>query len=161
MGFALVRVDDRLIHGQVMAVWAKGLSAERIVIVDDGVAQDPFLQKVMRLAAPPHIKVEIWGMLNAPKVLREGDHEKTILLLKRPEVALELRKKGVLFEQLNVGGIGAGPGRKPIYRNISASPTEIQVFAELTAMGVEVVFRIVPDDHGITFSELAPKLRTN
>ena len=52
MSIRLVRVDDRLIHGQVVAVWLRSVGADRIVIVDDRVAADPFLVEVLTLAAP-------------------------------------------------------------------------------------------------------------
>lgn len=159
MGFALVRIDDRLIHGQVMAVWAKALGAKRIVIVDDQVSQDPFLQKVMRLAAPPQIKVDICSISQAREVLTGHDEASTIVLLKTPQTALSLFENGVRFNSLNVGGIGAGPGRKPAYRNISLSSDEFSALEKLVSSGVQVVFKIVPDDRGMTLADLEPKLK--
>jgi mannose/fructose/N-acetylgalactosamine-specific phosphotransferase system component IIB len=58
MGLRLVRVDDRLIHGQVVAIWLKALGARRILIVDDRTAHDEFLREVLELAAPAGTPVE-------------------------------------------------------------------------------------------------------
>ena len=59
MTLKLVRVDDRLIHGQVVAIWLKALNAHRIVIVDDRTARDEFLREVLILAAPRGVAVEM------------------------------------------------------------------------------------------------------
>ena len=59
MTLKLVRVDDRLIHGQVVAIWLKALGAKRIVIVDDKTAADEFLREILMLAAPPGVPVEV------------------------------------------------------------------------------------------------------
>ena len=59
MTLKLVRVDDRLIHGQVVAIWLKALNAKRIVIVDDRTARDEFLREVITLSSPPGVPVEI------------------------------------------------------------------------------------------------------
>ena len=59
MSLRLVRIDDRLIHGQVVAVWLRALGAKRIVIVDDATARDEFLREVLTLAAPHGVPVEV------------------------------------------------------------------------------------------------------
>ena len=53
MAVKMIRIDDRLIHGQIVAAWAKSLSIKRIWIVDDGVAKDTFITNVMKMVAPP------------------------------------------------------------------------------------------------------------
>jgi D-glucosaminate PTS system EIIB component len=159
MNFGLVRIDDRLIHGQVVTLWVKHLQASRIVIVDDQVVKDSFLQIVLRGAAPPGVKVEVFGLEQAAQALDrpEAERAKTIVLLKGPKAAIELRKAGVLFETLNVGGMGAGPGRKPFYRNISATQDELEMFRQLEAQGVAVQVQIEPNARPIALAGLLPK----
>ena len=159
MNFGLVRIDDRLIHGQVVALWVKHLQARRIVIVDDQVARDSFLQIVLRGAAPPGVRVEVYGLDQAPGALDrpEAESAKTIVLMKVPKTAMGLRNGGVLFETLNVGGMGAGPGRKPFYRNISATPDELEMFRQLEAQGVTVQVQIEPNARPIAVAGLLPK----
>lgn len=159
MGFGLVRIDDRLIHGQVVALWVKHLQARRIVIVDDQVAKDSFLQLVLRGAAPPGISVEVYALEQAPQALDrpEAERAKTIVLMKGPKTALGLRNAGVVYETLNVGGMGAGPGRKPFYRNISATPEELEMFRQLEAQGVTAQIQIEPNARPIQVASLLPK----
>ncbi len=151
---ALVRIDDRLIHGQVMAVWVKHIKVDLIIVVDDAVAQDEFMQDVLRLAAPPGIKVEARSVqegiaslgVNAP------NREHTMVLVKTPRVARALFDGGVRFSRLNVGGIGGGPGRKSVFKNISMSEEDKRILRGLIQDGVKVTLLTVPGEQSLDFS---------
>jgi PTS system mannose-specific IIB component len=159
VGLKLVRVDDRLIHGQVVAVWLRAIGADQIVIVDDRSARDPFLREVLVLAAPRGTPVEVYGLAEGASRVSElaASSTGTFVLIRTPLTALRLRELGVEFDVLNVGGIGAGPGRRPLYKNISASDEEIAAMRSLEAMGTKVELRIVADDHGVPFSSVDKK----
>ncbi|MEO8208097.1 MAG: PTS sugar transporter subunit IIB [Chloroflexota bacterium] len=153
MALKLVRVDDRLIHGQVIAIWLKALNASRIVIVDDRTAKDEFLKEVISLSAPRGVTVEVLGLEEAVPRLRllvDGP-EPIFVLMRTPITALRLREAGIQFPVLNVGGIGAGPDRKPLYRNISASVDELAAMRQLETMGTAVELRIVESDRPVAF----------
>lgn len=156
MTLKLVRVDDRLIHGQVVAIWLKALHAKRIVIVDDKTARDEFLRDILMLAAPPGVPVEVHDVASGTERARElaSDPEPVFVIMRSPVTALRMRQAGVDFPLLNVGGIGAGPGRKPLYRNISASPEELEAMRQLEAMGTRVELRIVENDRPVMFSSV-------
>lgn len=156
MALKLVRVDDRLIHGQVVAIWLKTLSARRIVIVDDKTARDSFLREVIELAAPPGVPVEVHDLeTGTPRVASlVADPEPVFVLMRSPITALRLREAGVEFPVLNVGGLGAGPNRKPLYRNISASPEERDAMRRLETLGTSVELRIVENDRPVTFKSV-------
>ena len=156
MTLRLVRVDDRLIHGQVVAIWLKALGAKRIIIVDDRTAADEFLRDVITYAAPRDVPVEILDVTSGTERVRQlaAEPEPVFVLMRSPKVALQMRAAGVEFPVLNVGGIGAGPGRKPLYRNISASPEELDAMRQLEAMGTRVELRIVEGDRPIAFASM-------
>jgi PTS system mannose-specific IIB component len=156
MTLTLVRVDDRLIHGQVVAIWLKALNARRIVIVDDRTARDEFLSEVITLAAPSGVSVEVLDVASGTERVRAlaADPEPIFVLMRSPLVALHLRQAGVEFPLLNVGGLGAGPSRKPLYRNISASPEERDAFRQLEQMGTTVELRIVENDRPVAFKSV-------
>jgi PTS system mannose-specific IIB component len=153
MALKLVRVDDRLIHGQVVAIWLKALNARRIVIVDDKTSRDEFVSEVIKMAAPSGVVVEIHDIAAGIERVRQlvDDPEPAFVLMRSPVTALRLREAGVTFPVLNVGGIGAGPGRKPLYRNISASPDELAAMRTLESMGTTVELRIVENDRPVAF----------
>ena len=156
MTLRLVRVDDRLIHGQVVAIWLKALGAKRIVIVDDRTARDDFLREVLELAAPSGVPVEVHDLAAGTERVKQlaSDPEPVFVIMRSPVTALRLREAGVEFPLLNVGGIGAGPGRKPLYRNISASPEEREAMRQLEAMGTRVELRIVENDRPVMFASV-------
>ena len=156
MTLRLVRVDDRLIHGQVVAIWLKALNAKRIVIVDDPTARDEFVSEVITLAAPPGVAVEIHDVAAGIERVRQlvTDPEPAFVLMRSPVTALRLREAGIEFPLLNVGGIGAGPTRKPLYRNISASVEELDAMRKLESLGTTVELRIVKDDRPVAFKSV-------
>lgn len=158
--FALVRIDDRLIHGQVIAVWCRHQTFNRIVIIDDGVAADQFMQDVLRLAAPPGLEVKAFSVAQGNKVLSDETvpRKTTMVLMKSPQTAKRLYDSGFVFGALNVGGIGHGPGRKNIFKNISASAEEIAILKELMGKGVKITLLTVPGEKSQPFSEIAGKL---
>lgn len=156
----LVRIDDRLIHGQVIAVWCKHRRFTRILIVDDGVAADSFMQEVLSLAAPPGLQVDVLSIGGGIDALSQDAPNRgtTMVLLKSPQVAQQLYDGGVRYGALNVGGIGNAPGRKNIFKNISASEEEIAIFKYLMGEGVEITLLTVPGEKSKAFSDLASKL---
>lgn len=158
MPLSLVRLDDRLIHGQVIAVWLRAIPADRIVIVDDRTARDEFLREVLTLAAPPNVPVEVHDVVSGISRLADlaAATDRVIVLLRQPGAALELRRAGVPFDVLDVGGLGAGPGRRALYRTISASTDELAAFRELETLGTRVELQIVPDDRPIPFRSIDP-----
>ncbi|AIF49872.1 PTS sugar transporter subunit IIB [Pelosinus sp. UFO1] len=146
LNIVLTRIDDRLIHGQVITAWSKITKANRIIVVDDEVAEDSFMVKVLKMAAPSSIKVEIFTIADAAVALGGEDiGEKVIILVKTPKTVLGLVKAGVSIKELNLGGMGATQGRKQLYRNISISTEEKEIFKELLTLGVNVFVQIVPD----------------
>jgi mannose/fructose/N-acetylgalactosamine-specific phosphotransferase system component IIB len=156
MGLRLVRVDDRLIHGQVVAIWLKALGARRIVIVDDKTARDDFVREVIELAAPAGTEVEIHDLAGGIERVKRAatDPEPIFVLVRSPITALRMREAGVEFPVLNVGGIGAGPDRRPLYRNISASAEELDAMRQLERMGIRVELRIVESDRPVAFASV-------
>ena len=156
MGLALFRIDDRLIHGQVVTFWTRRLGINRIVIADDAVANDPFLKKVLKMTAPLGVKVNILTQEEALAAYKAGKFEKyqLMLLVNSPESAKALIDGGLDVDSVNVGGMGSKPGTVTLYKNISALPEQIEIFRELTARGISVQFRPLPDHDVITFDQL-------
>jgi mannose/fructose/N-acetylgalactosamine-specific phosphotransferase system component IIB len=152
----LVRIDDRLIHGQVVAVWLRTLGARRIVIVDDATAGDEFLRDVLVMAAPPGVPVEVHGVAEGAARLAElaDSAEPVMVLVRAPRTVLALRHAGVPIDVVDLGGLGAGPGRQRLHRTISVSPDELRELHELESLGTQVQIQIVADDRPIPLRSL-------
>lgn len=153
--WGLVRIDDRLIHGQVIAVWCKHKRFTRIQIVDDGVAADPFMVDVLRLAAPAGLDVIAESLETSVKSLNENQSpQTTMILMKSPMTARRLYDAGITFNALNIGGMGMGPGRKNVFKNTSISKEEYQVLKSLQDEGVKITFLSVPGEKSKDFADL-------
>jgi mannose/fructose/N-acetylgalactosamine-specific phosphotransferase system component IIB len=152
----LVRIDDRLIHGQVVAVWLRALGAKRIAIVDDATARDEFLREVLTLAAPQGVPVEVLEVAEGAVRLIElaASPEPVMVLVRSPRTLLSLRQAGVPIEVVDLGGLGAGPGRRRLHRSISVSSAELAELRELEELGTRVEIRIVADDRPIPLRAL-------
>src|SRR6516164_2804007 len=104
---SLIRIDDRLIHGQVMAVWVRALNVTHILVIDDATAADAFTRQVMHLAMPHGMALTISTLGDAPRHLSGAakDPSRTLVLLKSVAAAKQLRAH-FSYKELNVGGIG-------------------------------------------------------
>ncbi len=155
---ALVRVDDRLIHGQVVVKWLRYLDADEIWIVDDQLSADGFLQSILRLAAPPGVRVEVAAAHDSARLVarasEQGHH--ILLLVKSPQTALVLYEQGLRFGELNVGGLGAGPNTTRVYKSVSLSPAQLAWLRRLQEYGVRVYFQMVPEERPADLSEVLP-----
>ncbi|MEE8391993.1 MAG: PTS sugar transporter subunit IIB [Anaerolineae bacterium] len=156
----LVRIDDRLIHGQVIAVWCKHRRFTRIVIVDDGVAADSFMREVLSLATPPNLQVDVFSIEDGIAVLNKNtsNWSTTMVLMKSPLAAKQIYDGGLKYSALNIGGIGSRPGRKNVFKNIAFSGEEITILKYLMDKGVEITLLTVPGEKSKSFSDLARKL---
>ena len=138
MSVKMVRIDDRLIHGQIVAAWAKSLSIKRIWIVDDVVSKDVFITNVMKMVAPPDTELVITGTDQILKLVKEYDEsdKNTLILVKYPMVAKQLFDAGLQHRELNVGGMGANAERKKLFKNISASEEDAERNAGKRSKGI-------------------------
>lgn len=142
----LVRIDDRLIHGQVVTAWIKQTGGNKIVIVDDPLTKDVFMQRILKAAAPPDIKVEVFTTAGAAEFLK-GDAEsceKVVVLAKTPFPLKKLMDEGIMFEKIILGGMGAKTERKKFNKNVSASPEEVLCMRNITQSGTKIYYQLVP-----------------
>lgn len=152
----VARIDDRLIHGQIVTAWVKQYHCSVILIADDGVAGDAFMQRVLRSAAPADLAVKALSLKDAADYLLGRDHasEKVMLLVKVPESLEHLVDDGVALPAIVLGGMGAKAGRKKFNRNVSASDEEVKCLKRLEGKGCHVQFQLVPDDRPVPLEKL-------
>ena len=147
---SLNRIDDKLIHGKVATSWIKVCDANRIYVVDDETAHNPFLSKIMVSVAPGGIKVVVWDLATAiekmPLVLA---HEKikAFVIAKGPKEFLEMAKAGVNFKKIIVGNMGSSEGKiqsHPSFLNYT-NKEERDMFRELEKMGNRCILQLTPE----------------
>jgi PTS system mannose-specific IIB component len=143
----LARVDDRLIHGEVVSVWTPSLSVNRIVIADDAVAADKFNCKVLKVLAPAGVKVNVYTVDEATEKMKtEGPKtEKVMILAKTPITFLRMVENGLDLKEINLGGMGIRDERTPFIKNVACSPEEIESVKKMLDKGIRVYYQLVPE----------------
>ena len=157
---SLVRVDDRLVHGQVVTQWVSHSKVNRIYIVDDASANDEFMKKMLMSLAPAGTSVRVVTVQSAIENMYrviEDDKISAMILVKTPEPILKMVQGGVKLEYVTLGGMGAGPGRRKISKNISLTEEEKKMIEDIEALGVEVVCHTVPYESAIPVQEALKK----
>lgn len=145
MTLQLYRVDDRLIHGQVVVGWAQPLDVEFLVLVDDTVAASEWEQELYRMGVPPEMDVYFHSADDAVTALAayRADRRRGILLT--GDIATMARLvDGAAVKQVNIGGIHSRPGRVQRMRYVFLSPDEEQQLRALEARGVAITAQDVP-----------------
>jgi mannose/fructose/N-acetylgalactosamine-specific phosphotransferase system component IIB len=146
MSVLLFRVDERLIHGQVVVGWARKLRPRRIIVVDDELAGDAIEQSIYRTGIPDDIEADFLSEREAiatlPRVL-DGEESAFVLTPDLPTMA-RLARLGVGIEEINVGCIHRGEGRRRVLPYVSLDAADEHLIDELEREGVRVVARDVP-----------------
>src|SRR4051812_12186888 len=107
MGVALVRIDDRLVHGQVVEGWLRSLRVNHVVVASDAVASDETQMALYSLAVPYGVQLSCLHMSEAAKAWKNGDWEKDkiLVLVSNPRDILRLVEEGAAVRSVNVGGL--------------------------------------------------------
>jgi D-glucosaminate PTS system EIIB component len=157
---AFVRIDFRLIHGQVITRWLKQTNADRILVIDNKLAGDPFMSQVYVMAAPPGVQVEMISIEDAVAAWEKDKlgKGKLLVLFKTVKTALDIVEKGFPLEKLQVGGLGAGPGRKVVYNQITLDQKDADYLQLIQNKGTEVFFQTVPEETPASLEKIIKKL---
>lgn len=147
MNITTFRIDDRLIHGQVVTAWIAHSDAVQILVADDAAAKDTFQQTLLKMATPKSVKLIIKSMAEAKEMIEtdEGD-AKTLLLVRGPKNALYLIDSCKDVTSINVGNINMKKGKRKILGNCWLNEEEEADIRKL-AEKVEVEVRAVPNEH--------------
>jgi len=152
----LVRVDNRLVHGQVLEAWVPALKISSLWIADDEAASDALTRMAMELALPPRVGLSIFSLAQAAERLRsaEGAPEKTLLLLREVQSAVALVAAGVPIARLNLGNVHFRAGRKQAAPTLYLDASELEALEALARGGTEIEWRAVPADTAIPLAAL-------
>lgn len=155
MTLVLYRIDDRLIHGQVVVGWGQPLDVSFLVLVDDEVATSEWEQELYRMGVPPGMDVYFHTVADAPAQLAKyrADKRRGILLTGDIAAMTELVDRGGVAA-VNVGGIHHRPGRQQRLRYVFLAPDEEQALRALAAHGAVVTAQDVPAARAIPLEEL-------
>ncbi|MBS0928197.1 PTS sugar transporter subunit IIB [Klebsiella michiganensis] len=144
----LLRVDHRLLHGQVAFSWTQYVGADCILIANDNVPEDELRKTTIKLAKPPSVKLVIKNINDAIESIKSGVTDKYHLFIVVESVNDAWRIASAVegIKSINLGGIKAKEGSKNISKAINLLPEEIEQLQQLVGKGVEVEIRQVPND---------------
>jgi mannose/fructose/N-acetylgalactosamine-specific phosphotransferase system component IIB len=146
MKISMVRIDERLIHGQVTMGWARTSSANLILAVNDLVAKDTFQKKLMMMAAPVGATVEIYSIDEVVEKLNanEWPNATILLLLRNPIDMVRLVEKGIKVSKVNIGGVRSPGATVKLTKEVTASPEELEAWKKLDELGIRMEVQWVP-----------------
>ena len=155
MTLALYRIDDRLIHGQVVVGWGQPLNASFIVLVDDEVSGSDWEQDLYRMGVPPQIEVIFASVDQAAGSLPtwEADERVGILLVGDVDTAVALARRAPQVRRFNVGGVHHRSGRRERLRFVYLTDDEAAKLRQLAAGGVDVTAQDVPTARAVPVGE--------
>lgn len=144
----LLRVDHRLLHGQVAFSWTQSLGADCILIANDDVPQNDIRKTTIKLAKPQGVKLVIKNIEDSIKALQSGvtDKYKLFIVVESVEDAKTLADAYSEIQQINLGGMKVREGTRNISKAINITPEEEELIKELVDKGIEVEIRQVPAD---------------
>lgn len=158
MGNVNYRIDDRLIHGQVITAWTRYYKLEKIIIVDDQVASDPIQRQIINAVAPSNIAVDVLPVKDGYEAIVNASKAQTstLMLVKGPEALSALIEMGIEIKKVIIGGMQFKNGRKQVTRTVSVTPEEAEEFWKLYDKDVELIVQLVPTDRR---SQIIPTLK--
>ena len=157
MAVLLFRIDDRLIHGQVVEGWFPYLHPDRVVVADDEAAASAFQRSLMELVVPYEVATEIVSLAELVARQRAGGLEpgRAVVLFRVPRSVVTALDLGLALERVNLGGLHARGAVRTLGRGIAVSEEDLRDLREILAAGVRVEVRAVPSDPAV---ELGPLL---
>ncbi|MDA7026480.1 PTS sugar transporter subunit IIB [Bacillus sp. CLL-7-23] len=147
----LLRVDHRLLHGQVAFSWTQHLGADCILIANDDVPTDELKKTTIKLAKPQGVKLVIKTIEDSIQALKSGvtDKYKLFIVVESVADAERIASQYSEIRQVNLGGVKAKEGTRHISKAVNLLPNEEQLVKKMMSQGVEVEIRQVPNDKKI------------
>jgi PTS system mannose-specific IIB component/fructoselysine and glucoselysine-specific PTS system IIB component len=157
MPIVLLRIDERLIHGQVVVGWGERLHMDRIVVVDDELAASAWEQELYCLGVPPTVDASFVGVEDARRALPSWrtDPRRIVVLLRDAQTLARL-SEGNLLEgmEVNLGGIHSAPGRVRVLPYLFLSDADRSALNAVAASGATIAARDLPASRAVPLGDL-------
>ena len=161
MKINVCRIDDRLIHGQIVTKWIKEADAKLIIVSDDKAVNDKALQMILKIAVPSGVKLEILSKENTVKRINEDKTNVNVLLLIRnPKETNLLVEMGLKLDKIIVGNISNSKsviGRTKLLDYIWVEPDDVEALKSLHNKGILLEVKAIPEERAKDPIELIEK----
>ena len=143
----VLRVDDRLLHGQVAVSWVTYYKADTIVVANEKLITDKTMQMAFKLACPPEVTLSMKSLDGAVAVINNPKHaSRKIMVITKDMKDTEYicERTGDAVKNILLGGLRSGAGKKQIDMNSYMDGEDIEIMNRLEQKGIEVVMQAVP-----------------
>lgn len=149
----LLRVDHRLLHGQVAFSWIQNLGADCILIANDSVVNDELRKTTMKLAKPQEVKLVIKNIEDSIQALKSSvtDKYKLFIVVESVEDAYKIASEVDNIKQINLGGVKARENSRNISKAVNLLKEEENLLKELQSLGIEIEIRQVANDNKVLY----------
>ncbi len=142
-----IRIDDRLIHGQVANVWCTGLGIDRIIVPNDAVAENEVQKSALRMSTPKGINTSLISVQKTIDNLladKYGD-QKLLIIVNNPADIKRLIDGGIAITSFNIGNMSKRENATQITKSVSITPEEEKCISKMIKRGVKVTAQMLPD----------------
>jgi PTS system mannose-specific IIB component len=151
---SFLRVDNRLIHGQVVEAWLPYLKVARVVVADDEAAESPLVRAAMGLAVDGSVEVQIARLRDVDFPALSDDAPKTLLLVRDVQAILDAQERGLKVGHVNLGNVHYATGRKQVSPSVFLNQDEVKALEGLAQTGAEIEIRGVPTEKPLSLGEI-------
>lgn len=152
----LMRVDERLLHGQVAVTWVSNVNATSILIANDEIMENEMAKMALKMAKPSGMKLAIRSIEDGAALLNDPRSQNIpiFVIVKTIQDAVRLCKKTDAVKKVNIGGVKKKEGSKLIAAAVHVNEDDLRSLKELAGLVDEVEFRMVPSDSAKTLDEV-------
>ena len=142
------RVDNRLVHGQIIETWLPFTGAGVLLVVNDQLKNDPIQQEIISLAIPPGVEALFAEVEQAKELLKKysRNNSTALVLFATCKDARRAYEGGLDFPSLNVGNLHYTPGKRQLCAHVALSSEDEDCLRYFKEHGVQLDFRCVPND---------------
>lgn len=146
----VLRIDDRLIHGQVVAGWARPLGINELIIASDTISKDDWACNAYRLAVPENINFHCFDIKSCVEYLKNGlDKRRIMVVVEKVIDAYNLINNGLSINEVHIGGLSHKQGARTIAPFIYLTPEDIEVLAKLHELGIKIIGKQLPNSQPV------------
>lgn len=153
----LLRIDDRLIHGQVAFSWVNATGVNRIIVGNDKYATNSMLKMSLMIGKPPQVDLKVLELSKAIESLKDNNNEKTMLIVQNIQDALAVCKECDDVNDVCIGGVRDGESKKLVHSQVYLGDSEIAMVKEILALGKNVFAQDVPISKKLSNEEIIEK----
>jgi len=158
MSIVLARIDNRLIHGQVLETWLPYIHANCLVVANEAISASPLKRMMMEASVPSRIRVEIGSIPEITALFGSGelDDLRVLLLFATTADSLAALNIGLKFDRLNLGNLHAGAGKTQFSCTVFLDPEDVANLELIDGAGVDISARCIPADTSRNWRRLIP-----